>query len=257
MKKTVLSILIALASIAAQPSFAEVNPIAMPGDTKLVVFNYDQNNTYSILTTPGMITDIELGPDEKLSAMAFGDSIQWITADADGHIFVKPTVTGLTTSATIVTSKRSYQLTFRSVSEGEKWYQRVSWHYPQILLMKKEEEKKAQEVEVEKKQQQEEQVVNPDANVTALNFDYSVEGDAPFKPDQVFDDGTFTYIKISQKSQEMPALFILNSDGQAELANYVVKGNYMMLQRIAEKILLKLGHDEIKITKKKKSKSWW
>lgn len=243
---------------------AEVQPISMPGDTKLVVFNYDQNNTYSIYTMPGMITDIQLGDDEKLSAFAFGDSIQWITADADGHLFVKPTLTGLYTSATIVTNKRSYQLTFKSVADGQKWYQRVSWHYPQMIMLHKIEEQKNQErplpLPEEKKfvaaeqKTSDESTVNQ-ANVNSLNFDYTIDGDADFKPEQVFDDGTFTYLKINSHAQELPAMFIVNDSKDTELANYLVKGSYMLLQRTANTILLKLGDKEVKISKKKKG--WW
>ena len=251
MKKLLFALLVTFSCV----SHAEVQPIAMPGDTKLVVFNYDQNNTYSIYTMPGMITDIQLAPDEKLSAFAFGDSIQWITADADGHLFVKPTLPGLFTSATIVTNKRSYQLTFKSVNDGQKWYQRVSWHYPQIVMLKKIEEKQAEEKQIEEEKKASDTVVN-ETDVNSLNFNYQIDGDADFKPDQVFDDGTFTYLRINKKSQELPALFIVNDSGETELANYLVKGNFMMLQRLSNTLLLKLGKQEVKITKKVK-KGWW
>ena len=252
MKKLFFACFVFLSSLA----HAEVQPISMPGDTKLVVFNYDQNNTYSIYTMPGMITDIQLGDDEKLSAFAFGDSIQWITADADGHLFVKPTLSGLFTSATIVTNKRSYQLTFKSVPDGQKWYQRVSWHYPQMIMLKKAEEKKAEEkkIEQEEKKQQDDPVVSQ-TDVNTLNFNYQIDGSADFKPEQVFDDGTFTYLKVNAKSQEMPAMFVVSDKGETELANYVIKGNYMMLQRTSNVILLKLGKQEVRISKKQKG--WW
>ena len=60
MIRTLFAALLATLTFQAQ---AEVKAIPMPGDTKLVVFSFDQNNTYTILARPRNITNIALHPD--------------------------------------------------------------------------------------------------------------------------------------------------------------------------------------------------
>jgi type IV secretion system protein TrbG len=81
---------------------AEVVPNAMPGDSRLVVFRYDANNTYTILAMPGMPTDIQISADEKMSGFAIGDTVQWVIEELPGHIFIKPLKASLFTAGTLV-----------------------------------------------------------------------------------------------------------------------------------------------------------
>ncbi|MFD2274189.1 TrbG/VirB9 family P-type conjugative transfer protein [Undibacterium arcticum] len=39
------------------------------------------------------------------------------------------------TSATVITDKRTYQLLLTSNSTEGKWYQRVTWDYPELILL--------------------------------------------------------------------------------------------------------------------------
>jgi len=190
--------------------------------------------------------------------MAVGDSIQWIIAKADGHVFVKPTKPNIFTSATIVTDKRSYQLTLRSSPPGGKWYQRVSWNYPDVLVYQQKLVKETKSVEeeieqkLEEKRQALESIVVSDQDqkgypVENLNFNYDVKGNAPFRPKQVFDDGKFTYIALTNY-QELPALFLKDEKGKFELVNYIRDGNYLKVQRTFKSAVLKLGNREVMIT---------
>lgn len=240
---------------------AESTSISMPGDVRLVVFNYDANNTFTILALPGNITDIQLNEGEKITALAMGDSVQWITAKADGHIFIKPIKPNIFTSATLVTDQRTYQLTMRSSPEGGKWYQRVSWQYPELIVMKQTEQEaqaKAQKIALdairaeEKKRQAD--VISTTINkapgnpVENLNFDYMVTGDAEFKPVQIFDNGKMTWLKMNSKAQEWPATFILDESNVTEIINPLRDGAFIKITRLFKKCVLKLKDKEIVIT---------
>lgn len=253
--KLIRTLLFILCAVVVNSASAEVGAIPLPGDTRLVVFSYDANNTYTVLARPGAITDIQLSSDESLVALAVGDTIQWIVADSDGHVFIKPTRNDLFTSATLVTSKRTYQLTLKSGSEDAKWYQRVTWNYPEISMLKRVESQKRQELQAAEQKKREEIVLSQGISIDNLNFNYRIEGEAPFKPVQVFDDGKFTYFRIDQKAQELPAMFAVSDDGEGELANYVIKGDYLMLQRLSHSVILKLGKQEVKITRLDKGRS--
>ncbi|MDE3208753.1 MAG: TrbG/VirB9 family P-type conjugative transfer protein, partial [Pseudomonadota bacterium] len=92
---------------------------------KLVVFHYDANRAYTLYTRPGAVTDLELPAGETVQAMALGDSVQWVVEQSPGHVFIKPVRQGLFTSATLVTSRRTYQLILRSLKPEGVWFQRV------------------------------------------------------------------------------------------------------------------------------------
>jgi type IV secretion system protein VirB9 len=232
---SVLSILPSISS-AASPLLGE-RVITMPEDPRLVVFPYDPNISFTILARPNNITDIQLGPDEKLSAFAVGDTTLWklqATKSAD-HIFVSPLRSDLFTSGTLITSKRTYQINFRSVSDRSSWYQRVSWTYPDLQL--------ASDMSFDAgagaadrsypptvdafstsndsgglDQFQSRSTHNNDSwgsSPDKLNFNYKVEGHAEFAPSQVFDDGKFTWFKITN-AQEWPAIFAINADGDRD-----------------------------------------
>lgn len=239
-------------------SHAESQSISMPGDVKLVVFNYDANDTFTVLSLPGNITDIQLNEGEKITALALGDSVQWITAKADGHIFIKPTKPNIFTSATLVTDQRTYQMTLRSSPEGGKWYQRVSWKYPELIVMRQsaqEAQEKAQviaaeAIKAEEKKRQADAISTtvsraPGNPVENLNFDYTVTGDSEFKPSQVFDDGKMTWLRLDIKAQEWPATFIVDENNITEVINPLRDGQFIKVTRLFKKCVLKLKNKEV------------
>lgn len=248
--------LFALALLVSASARGEMQSLPMPADNKLVIFNFDPNDTYTVLTMPDAVTDIQLMPEEKVSAMAIGDSVQWIIAKADGHIFVKPIRPNIFTSATVVTDKRTYQITLRSSPIGGKWYQRVSWNYPELLIIAQQQAEERKKVDedakkkaAEEKREQQEMVVSKSSGspVDNLNFEYEVSGDADFKPIQVFDDGKFTWLKMNKKAQELPALFLMAEDGKFELVNYIRQDEFLKVQRLFPRAVLKLGKAEVQI----------
>jgi type IV secretion system protein VirB9 len=87
----------------------------------------------------------------------------------------------------------------------------------------------------------------------SLRFNYKVDGEAAFKPTQVFDDGKFTYLRMPQDIQELPALFSEIEGQEYSLVNYTVDGSYMIAQRLLETAVLKLGKAEVRITNVKPS----
>jgi type IV secretion system protein VirB9 len=252
---------IALIGISLAPAHAESQSISMPGDAKLVVFSYDENNTFTVLSMPGNITDIQLNDGEKVTAMAMGDSVQWITARTDNHIFIKPTRPNIFTSATLVTDQRTYQLTLRASPEGGKWYQRVSWKYPELIILKQTEleaQAKAQKIaadaiKAEEKKRQADVISTSISKVQgnpveSLNFDYTVQGGADFKPTQVLDDGKVTYLRMNKKLQEWPATFIVDENNVTEVINPLRDGEFIKVTRLFKKCILKLNDKEVTIT---------
>lgn len=234
---------------------AESEVYQMPTDTRIVAFNYHPQNTFTLITRPKAATDIQLGKDEELVAFIMGDTVQWEADQVPGHIFIKPHKADLFNSATLVTTKRTYQLTLRSSGDKGRWYQAVSWRYPQDIRNAQIKQQAAQQqqqavVEAEQRRLDANSAGKISSSPENLNFDYKISGKASFRPTQVFDDGKFTWLRI-EGSQDMPALFMIDNDGETKVVNYVVKGEFLVIQQIVKGVLLKLGDDEVKITNRK------
>lgn len=233
------SLVVATLGMAAGPVLAAAQPAPFPQETRLVRFDYDENRTYDILTRPGAITNIKLQDGETLTAFALGDTVQWVFDQAPGNIFIKPSTSGLFTSATLTTNKRSYQLQFRSMATDGNWYQRVSWEYPSLIIARQAAEQQMKDLEAGEVQ------TSPEK----LNFGYSVSGRADFAPTSVFDDGKFTWMRMPSGIQETPVVF-LSEQGRLTLVNYSVRGEYLVVQRKADRFVLKSGNREVRVNAK-------
>jgi P-type conjugative transfer protein TrbG len=83
-------------------------------------------------------------------------------------------------------------------------------------------------------------------DINALNFRYRIEGNDPaWRPLRAFDDGRRVFIEFpSGISQgEMPPLWVIGAQGGAELVNYRVQGNHMIVDRLFAAAELQFGGD--------------
>ena len=241
MRKTLITLTatVALMGGIERAAFAEATPYVMPQDTRIVVFRYDPNQTYTIFSRVGEPTSIQLGPDEKLEKFILGDTVRWVVADTSRMLFVKPVEDNLYTAGTIVTNKRDYQVQFRSVPATGVWYQKVSWKYPSLIALSAKRQKQARLAQEKAAREKAARIAGEGLNPDALNFNYQIQGDKGLAPEQVFDDGKFTWIQMGDL-QTLPALFV-EDGGKPALVNYVVKGRYLVVQRLFGRAILKRG----------------
>ena len=241
------------------PASAELVATPLRGDSRLVQFNYDADNTYLVLAKPKAVTHIQFAVDEMIQSVAAGDTANWELTPTKNrkNLFVKPKFDDSDTSMTVITDKRTYQFVLRSTGDGKKWYQRVNWVYASDMLMAVD---GADDVAVgspataDKKPQAElpRRTSGPEAVIggvqpEALRFSYEIVGDAPFRPLVVFDDGRFTYFKLASSLQELPALFAVIDGNEYSLVNFEIKGDYLVAQRLLDKAILKLGKAEVRV----------
>lgn len=236
-----LYLLAAFVSVA----HAELTATPLPGDSRLVQFEYDADQTYLILSRPKSVTHVEFAADEKIMTVAGGDTKHWeLTPTANHkHLFIKPTYENIETSMTVLTDKRSYQFVLRSTEAGAKWYQRVTWRHGQTILMDMADFSASSPAATDEARMQ---TANDAVNPENLRFGYQITGEAEFKPTSIFDDGKFTWIKMPSGMQEMPALFALTEGDEFMLVNSVIKGEYIVAQRVINAGVLKLGRAQVR-----------
>jgi len=257
----VLVLLWALASASAHAQM-QLEPTPVTGEARMVTFEYDDDRTYKVLIRPRNSTQIKFAKDERITYVSAGDTANFLISVPGSKTFVevKPKFENMTTNLLVETTKRSYHIDLQSTAEGKKWYMRVAWVYSDVALMDA-----TQQAEVDGAAS--ESAPHPTRRVVAaateavdsndlvgnvapenLNFRYAVKGEAPFKPAQVFDDGTFTYIRLPDDLQELPALFMKEPDSdEMALVNYSVRGPYLVAQRVMQRFMLKIGKTEVSV----------
>ena len=221
---------------------ARIEPVKDGYINAIQVYPYTKGALYQLYAAPAQITDIALEPGEKLVSVSAGDTVRWVVGDttsgegkeAQVHILVKPIGTDLQTNLVITTDRRTYHLEMRS--SASTYMASVSWTYPasELLALKKQ----RSETDITAGT-----IVDTGINVEQLKFRYRIEGDAPWRPLRVFDDGTKVYIQFPSglAQSEAPPLFVVGSDAKPALVNYRVRGTTYIVDRLFAAAELRLG----------------
>ena len=238
-----------LARIDEANGQARVEPRRVGYLNAIQVYPFSDGALYQVYAAPGEITDIALEPGEQLigsGPVAAGDTVRWIIGDTESgtgasrkvHILAKPTRPDLMTNLVINTDRRTYHLELRS---AEKTYMAsVSWAYASDQLI------------ALRRQNMVAQAAAPVASgvdLEALNFRYSIEGDnAAWRPLRAFDDGRQVFIEFPRGigQGELPPLWVIGPEGGAQLVNYRVQGNHMIVDRLFAAAELRLGGEHQK-----------
>lgn len=247
----------AVAAIAAAIPAAAQSPLVptpVLGEARMVTFDYDDDRIYKVLVRPRNTTQLKLGGDERVTYVSAGDSSNFSVTVPSSKAFVevKPKWENVSTNLLVVTNKRSYHLDLQSTAEGKKWYTRVAWAYADAALLDQTrppaDDPGATPARGGTRAAVGRESAAPGVDVEKLYFKYDIEGDAPFRPVQVFDDGSHTFIRLPDDLQELPALFMLTPDADdSALVNYSVNAPYLIVQRTMAKFVLKLGKAKVEV----------
>lgn len=243
-------------------------PYPSPDATSLVVYDYDPDYLYTVLVRTTQETHLVFAPDEEVVGVYLSDTgKRWLehTALTKRDVFIEARLPGLENAATIITSRRRYELDLRSSDDG-KTYQRVSWHYLDT-------DAKASAGQVSPfgieypgnvphadgrngedsastggSSSSPSSISSPHIALDHANFDYRIEGSAPFAPVIVFDDGRFTYLQFPHQA-ELPAILLMDDRGEAEIASFIPLGDdfYEVQQTATYGLLLKRSRQEVRI----------
>lgn len=201
------------------------------------IYPWSDGALYQVYAAPGQITNIALEPGESLTGagpIAAGDTARWIIGDTESgsgvsrrvHVLVKPSRPDITTNLVITTDRRAYMLELRS---GQKPYMpAVAWAYPQSPAG----------------QRQSVPATPAIPAATARNYRYGLTGDnPPWKPVSVYDDGRRVYVEFPRGivQGEMPPIFVIGPNGEAQIANSRVYRHILMVDRLFGAAELRLG----------------
>lgn len=207
------------------------------------VYPYTEGALYRLYASPGQVSDIALQPGETLVSVSAGDTVRWVVGDtisgtgpsARAHVLVKPINSDIRTNLMIATDRRTYHLELESVPSG--YMAALSWRYPADELAELT-SRNARAIS------RKSGIIERGVSLDGLNFDYRMSGDRPnWKPVRVFDDGRQVYIQMPDdiEATDLPPLFVLGGNGDAQLVNYRLRGKYYIVDHLFEAAELRLG----------------
>lgn len=196
-----------------------------PRDPRLRVAPYEEGQVISLDGHLGYQMMIEFDPQERIENVSIGDSLAWqVTPNrAATLLFVKPVVAHAVTNMTVVTTRRRYAFALRAREAFAPDDARIIYGLRFTYA--------------------DEEAMSEAAAPAAFNFGYAWSGSAALAPVRVFDDGRFTYFEL-RDGGEIPAIFALDSQGGEELVNSQIRGDFTVVDQVADAFMLRHGRDE-------------
>lgn len=229
-----------------------VKPFRADGGRVTYVFGVDMPTVFA---APMQISDIELESGETVNEILVGDSARWLVESGQSgggvtHVFVKPVDAPLATTLVVTTSKRTYHLKLVSRSSAQGYTPYVGFIYGEQIVA-------AQKRDEARKVWGSTEIEGQTVALSQLDFKYTVEGKAPWKPERVYNDGRQTFIQMpeSMDGRDMPVLLALK--GKAEkMVNYRLKKNCFEVDGLYDHLALiaGVGRDQQRVDIKRSGK---
>ena len=194
-----------------------------------VQYSFTEDSLFQVNTKLGNVTDIQLRPGEQVTYIAGGDTTRWLIDKAMvgniQHVYIKPTVKDISTNIIINTNVRSYRL---NVTENGTFVPIIRFWFRDDA----------------NKNSKSNSLVAPTSRLSdsvARNYHYKFKAhkkaDASLMPEEIYDDGNKTYIRISEKNKyDMPVLYSIDPwSKKMSMVNYRVKDNWFIVDKVMEK----------------------
>lgn len=243
------TILMVVLHVLALPALALEVPSGASQDSRVRFVNYQPYNITRVVGSLRSSVQVEFAADEEIAHVALGNSVAWEVAPAGNTLFLKPRENQPVTNISVVTTRRngstrSYQmeLTVRdgSVEAGQNTYFYVKYRYPddEAELRRREAASRA----LAARAKDADDVLSLHEAYGPRNWRYSAQGSHALEPQSVYDNGKITTFAFVG-NQEMPAIYMENSDGSESLVPKSIDRDLVMVHAISRKFILRRGKD--------------
>jgi type IV secretion system protein VirB9 len=225
MIKYIFTLIILLTSL---PTYAIQTSRPLPGDSRLHVITYNPNSVHEYTGFYDYQASILFGEGEEVKTISMGNPSAWQMAPAGRRLF-------LTTNMLLITTKRTYHFLLRAAEVNEEGINDPNLTWETSFVYPDED---SGIIKTSAGGQ------GPDlSEPEKYNFNYSISGSEYIAPIRVFDDKEFTYFQFTKQNAEIPAFFLVDSEGKEALINYRVEGSYIVIERVASQFTLRHGSD--------------
>ena len=212
-------------------------------------YEYAPNRIYAVRTGLGITTQIELSPDETVVDYSTGFSNGWEITRRENVFYLKPKNVDVDTNLVVRTQTHSYLFELRVVATDWKALDqakqagvqyKITFRYPNDAKFRTE------------------TVAAPQLSTTldpgrAYDFNYEFATRTRERwlvPVAVYDDGQFTYIRLSDSasfpSGDFPAVFARErQDGEEMVVNSTVQNNTIVIHGTYPYLVIRQGREVV------------
>jgi len=229
------SLLAALLTLAAAPNLAMADP-------RIREVPYDPHAVTTLHGCFGYQSTVVFGPGERIQNVALGDAQLWQATPNKGAdlLFLKPSAHNVRTNMMVVTDRHRYafDLTARedAACRPDRVVYELQFSYPSEPAPPAPAPADTPPVIVLPAATADADLPQPAARNTAYTF----TGAKDNVPERVFDDGGSTYLRWPQ-GVAAPAIYALGPGKAETLVNYIVKGDYTVIDGVGPAFVLRRG----------------
>lgn len=228
----------------------------LPASAQVVQdYEYEQNRIYEIRTGLGITTQIELNPNEKILDFSTGFSAGWELTRRDNVFYLKPKNVDVDTNMMIRTATHSYIFELKVVATD--WtalsqakqagvQYKITFTYPNDAdFIADADDTQQLSTELDKDRRYN------------FNYDYSTRTkQAWLIPTNVYDDGQFTYVKMSDlkafPTGNFPAVFAREREGSEDFViNTTVENNTLIVHGTYPFLVIRHGQNVVGLRRNK------
>lgn len=240
MKFSVLFIFIMIMLPISSHAMQESRPL--PGDHRLRVITYNPNVMHHYVGYYNYQASILLEQGEEVQTLSMGgDPSTWQIVPSGNRIFIKPIAddpADAKLNALLITNKRIYHLILEAAEVGP-----LGIDDPNLVFETRFLYPDSTGTEVVKQFNTKSKDIPDLSEPEKYNFNYTISGSEEIAPMRVFDDGEFTYVQFSKKNADLPAFFMVDSEGKEALINFRSVDDYIIIERVISQFTLRNGND--------------
>lgn len=232
--------------------------LALPASAQVVQeYEYQSDRIYEVRTGLGITTQIELSPNEKILDFSTGFSAGWDLTRRENVFYLKPKNVDVDTNMVVRTATHSYIFELKVVATD--WtalsqakqagvQYKITFAYPNDTQFVAEVESGPQlNTQLDKNRRYN------------FNYDYSTrraKKQGWLIPTNVYDDGQFTYVKLSDlkafPTGNFPAIFGREREGSEDfVVNTTVEGNTLIVHGTYPYLVIRHGKNAVGLRRNK------
>lgn len=210
----------------------------LPGDNRLHVITYNPNAVHEYTGYYEYQASILFGEGEEVKTISMGNPSGWQMVPSGRRLFLKPiadTPENATTNMLLITNKRTYHFILKAAEVNDQGIDDPNLVWETTFVYPDEDSGIIQSTA---------KTLGPDLSEPGkYNFNYSISGSEIISPIRVFDDKEFTFFQFTKQNADIPAFFLVDSEGREALINYRIEGDYVVVERVGSQFTLRHGSD--------------
>lgn len=228
MSTKALAYLMAILAVIPAIAAGETSPKASRVDSRLRYTSYDPDQVYRLNAAIGRACFIQFAEGEQMEKYYTGDSEAWEVGKHGNLVAIKPKEDTPETNL-IITTNRGRVYVFELALNKRALMYGIRFSYPN-------EARKQAKTKQLKAALAESLDPNRQGN---RNFQYAGSGDTSIQPEEVFDNGSHTFMRFAE-GQRFPAIFATGIGGE-RLVNPSVRDNWLIVPGVERQWRLRDG----------------